>query len=113
LDFIGGFATRLVMARAKRPTEMRINDEMRRIAAKVIWWQTPAVALANPERFLAQVMTLGTWREVRAMKEALGWNAFREVLEKAPPGVFDARSWNYWHGFFGLPAPGMPQRSLT
>ncbi len=92
---------------------MKINDELSGIAAKVIWWQTPAVALANPERFLAQVMTLGTWREVRAVKDAVGWNAFREVLANAPPGVFDARSWNYWHGFFGLPAPGLPQRSLT
>jgi len=36
-----------------------------RAAKELFWWQAPEVALANPRRFLAQVMTLGTWQEVR------------------------------------------------
>jgi len=92
---------------------MQANEELNKIAARLIWWQEPAVALANSSRFLAQVMTLATWREVQSVKSALGWDAFRDALRAAPPGVFDARSWIYWHGFFGLPVPEMPRRSLT
>jgi hypothetical protein len=91
---------------------MEATPQLREIAAKLFWWQEPEAALANQARFFAQLMTLGTWNEVQTVKAAMGWGAFREALRAAPPGVFDERSWNYWHGFFGLPVPGMPQRSL-
>ena len=44
---------------------MKIDDGLMRAAKELFWWQAPEVALANPRRFLAQVMTLGTWQEVR------------------------------------------------
>ena len=91
---------------------MEANETLKEIAARVVWWQDPAVALASPARFLAQVMTYGTWREVQAGQAAWGWEIFRDALRNAPPGVFDARSWSYWHGFFGLAAPELPRRSL-
>lgn len=92
---------------------MANNETLQELAARLIWWQAPAVSLANPSRFLAQVMTLGTWREVRQVRDIMGWTPFREVLRDAPPGVFDMPSWQYWHGFFGLAAPELPRRSLT
>ena len=80
------------------------------IAGKLFWWKTPAEALGSRTRFLAQVMTLGTWNDVRAVQRILGKNAFREVLQNPPAGVFDPRSWSYWHVVFGLSVPPMPQR---
>ncbi len=80
------------------------------IAEKLFWWKSPAQALAYPQRFLAQVMTLGTWRDVQTVQRVLGREAFRAVLADAPPGVFDVRSWNYWHVVFGLPVPPLPTR---
>ncbi len=92
---------------------MNPSQEMRRIAKELLWWQSPEVALSNRPRFLAQVMTLGTWPEVQAVKDVFGWDAFKEILLKAPPGVFDGRSWAYWRAFFGLPEADLPVRSLT
>ncbi len=40
-------------------------------------------------------MTYGTIEDVLAVQNVAGWSAFREALEHAPPGVFDARSWAY------------------
>jgi hypothetical protein len=92
---------------------MSNKEQLKRIAQELFWWQTPEVSLANSPRFLAQVMTLGTWQEVQLAREAFGWNAFKDALRKAPAGVFDPRSWAYWHNFLGLPEAELPRRSLT
>ena len=55
------------------------QEQLKRIASEIFWWQSPEVSLANPRRFLAQLMTLGTWREVQLVKEAFGWDAFKDV----------------------------------
>jgi hypothetical protein len=89
------------------------NAQLKGIARQLFWWQPPELALANPRRFLAQVMTLGTWDEVQQVKDILGWDAFKDALLNAPAGVMDVRSWAYWHAFFGLPEAEMPRRSLT
>ncbi|MBI5394407.1 MAG: hypothetical protein HZA91_03835 [Verrucomicrobia bacterium] len=93
------------------PKQERLAS-LRQIAAELIWWQPPEVSLSQPVRFLAQVMALGTWQEVRTIQEAYGKDALREILNEAPPGVFDRRSWSYWHAVFGLSEPPMPQRSF-
>jgi hypothetical protein len=83
------------------------------IAARLMWWLEPEAALARPARFVMQVMVLGTWQDVQIVAAVFGWDAFREALDQAEPGVFDARSWAYWHAFFGQPEPGLPQRSFA
>jgi hypothetical protein len=92
---------------------MQIDDGLTRVARELFWWQAPEVALANPRRFLAQVMTLGTWQEVQLVKEAFGWDAYKDALLNAPAGIFDGRSWAYWRAVFGLPEAELPRRSLT
>jgi hypothetical protein len=89
------------------------TDTLRSIARSLFWWQSPEVALANPRRFLAQVMTLGTWDEVKRVEAAMGRDAFKDALLHAPPGVFDPRSWFYWRAVFALPEAELPHRSLT
>ena len=91
---------------------MQIDDGLKRVAKELFWWQAPEVALANPRRFLAQVMTLGTWQEVQQVKEAFGWDAFKDALLNAQAGIFDPRSWAYWQAFLGLPEAEMPRRNL-
>jgi len=91
---------------------MSNQDQLKQIAKEIIWWQSPEVSLRNPRRFLAQLMTLGTWNEVQMVREQFGWDAFKDALLNAPAGVFDRRSWAYWHAVFELPSAELPQRSL-
>ena len=89
------------------------HEQLTRLAKELLWWQPPEVSLANPRRFLAQVMTLGTWEEVQTVQEAFGGDALQDALRHAPAGVFDRPSWCYWHAVFGWPEVEMPHRSLS
>lgn len=83
------------------------------LARRLIWWKPPSEALAAPERLLAQVMALGTWDDIQLAEQEWGREAFRRVLTAPPPGVFDHRSWNYWHVVFGImPVPPLPVRMI-
>ncbi len=68
------------------------DEAVQNIAQRLLWWQPPAVSLKQPRRFIAQVMTLGTWNDVRTTWRVFGEEAFREALRQAPPGVFDLHS---------------------
>jgi hypothetical protein len=95
----------------RAPAATTVN--LRSIAKALFWWQSPEESLANPQRFLAQVMTLGTWHELQAVKKLYHWDAFRDALLNAEAGWFDARSWALWHHAFGMIVRPMPKRSLT
>jgi hypothetical protein len=83
------------------------------VAPRVIWFEPPEQALADPIRFLAYLMTYGTSREIAVVRRYLDLDDFREALEHAPPGIIDARSWAYWNAMVGrYPAPPMPRRSI-
>ena len=87
------------------------TPELLAVAERVVWFKPPAEALADPVHFLAHVMTYGTVEDLRALKGVVGPNEFRETLDNAPPGVFDARSWAYWNLKCGRePAPPLPVR---
>ena len=89
-----------------------MDEALKRIARALFWWEPPEQALADPRRFLAQVMTLGTWEEVKQVQARMGLEAFKDALLNAPAGYFDGRSWGYWHAVFGLPERDLPVRSL-
>ncbi len=90
-----------------------ILPELLPVAAKVFWWGTPEQALQDQRRFVAQVMVYGDWQDVRTTLRLLGEGAFEAVLDEAPAGVFDHKSWNYWHLFFRrAPVPPLPRRRL-
>ena len=87
------------------------SDQLRAIAQKLLWWKSEDEALADPCRLACQIMTLGTWDDVLLARAELTDQVFKSALGNAPPGVFDARSWNYWHLVFGLvPVPPLPER---
>jgi len=78
------------------------------VARRVVWFKQPEEALADPVHFLAHVMTYGTAEDLQALNDSVGADALREVLRHPPPGVFDGRSWAYWHYRLGLTPPGQP-----
>jgi len=82
------------------------------VAKRVFWWGQPEDWLEDPIRFVAQVMTYGDWDDVRTTLSVLGEKAFLRVLENPPPGVFDVKSWTFWHTYYYQAVPAMPVRKL-
>ena len=83
------------------------------MARKYVWWQPPECTLADRSLFLAQMMTLGTPDDVRWLLSRVSTSELREVLRDPPIGVFNARSWNFWHVRLDLtPPPKLPARRL-
>jgi hypothetical protein len=85
-------------------------------ARRYIWWKTPAEAMAQPERVIAQVMNLGDHGDVEAMARMVGDAVLRDVLIHAGPGQFGERAWAYWHYRLELAGlervPPLPTRSF-
>lgn len=94
-------------------TPIPLNDETKALARRVVWFDTPAEALADPIRFMAYVMARATVEDLAIVLRYVTEEDFREALDKAPPGIIDARSWAYWNSRFGrYPAPRMPSRTF-
>ena len=90
------------------------TPELLRVARRVVWFEEPERALADPVQFLAHVMVFGTVEDLRALRGIVDKDDYREVLEQAPPGVFDARSWAYWNLVCGRsPTPPLPVRTIA
>jgi hypothetical protein len=66
-----------------------------RVARRVVWFEEPARALADPVQFLAHVMVLGTVEDLAALHGIVDKDDYRDVLDHAPPGIFDERTWAY------------------
>lgn len=89
------------------------SDDLLKVAPKVVWFEPPERALADPVRFLAYLMTYGTIEDIAVVRRYLSLDDFREALEQAPPGIIDARSWAYWNVMTGrYPVPPLPQRRI-
>ena len=90
-----------------------ITPEILNVARRVVWFKTPEETLADPVHFLAHVMTFGTVEDLNALQGIVGKEEYLEVLENAPPGIFDVRSWAYWNLKCGRqPAPPLPTRAF-
>lgn len=86
---------------------------LRAVARRVMWFEEPARALADPLQFLAHVMVFGAIDDLKALRGIVDMNDYRKVLDHAPPGLFDARSWAYWNLVCGYrPALALPARAL-
>ena len=90
-----------------------LNDETRALAERLIWFESPAEALADPVRFMAYAFARATAEQMRVLRAYVSEQDWREALANAPPGIIDPRSWAYWHGRAGVyPAPPLPARRL-
>ena len=92
---------------------MSYPQELQAVAKRVLWFEQPEEALAYPSRFLAYLMTYGTWEEVLTAKKYYGDRDFEAVLEDPPTGIFDVRSWTYWNHLYGRSTvPTLPLRRI-
>ena len=89
------------------------NADLMSLAPRVMWFEPPERALADPVRFLTYVMTYATSDEIAMVQRYVGWDDFREALDHAVPGIMDERSWAYWNIMTGrYPVPPMPHRVI-
>jgi hypothetical protein len=90
-----------------------LTRETRAVARRVIWFEPPAQALADPIRFMAYAMASATHEDMQALRRHVSDDDFREALDHAPPGIIDPRSWAYWNSRMGrYPVPLLPKRRL-
>ena len=97
------------------PLSARLTDDphARKMARKYVWWQPPEATLADARLFLAQLMTIGTVDDVRWLLSVASADDLRSVLREPPVGIFNARSWSFWHLQLGFEAaPDLPIRRL-
>ena len=70
-------------------------------------------AVADQLNLVAHVLTYGDQEDVKVLRRYMDLNDIRESLDRAPPGVFDERSWSYWNAMVGrFPPPPMPRRLI-
>ena len=88
-----------------------INAETEAIARRIVWFEPPGDALAEPVRFLAYAAALATHEDMRVLRRYVSDGEFLEALDHAPPGIIDPRSWAYWNSKLGrFPPPPLPRR---
>jgi hypothetical protein len=90
------------------------TPELIAVARRVVWFQKPEETLEDPIRFLAYVMCYGTAEDLVMLEKAgVGLDEYREVLDNAPSGVLDPRSWTFWNLKCGqTPVPPLPVRTF-
>jgi hypothetical protein len=84
------------------------------LARRIIWFEPPDLALAEPIRFMAYAMTYARHEDMRVIRRYLSDDDIREALDRAPPGIIDPRSWAYWNSKMGrYPSPPLPVRTFS
>jgi len=87
-----------------------MNSEMP--LERLFWWKDPSHK--DPHRIAAQVMVFGNLEDIKSVREQYGESIFEEVLSSPPLGLFDEKSWAFWHKKVGktnippLPGQGVP-----
>ena len=88
--------------------------DLLRVARRVVWFKPPQETLRDGVLFLNHVMTWGTIDDIRVTRSHYTESDFREALRCAHPGIFDARSWTYWHLVLNMGRiPRLPVRKLA
>ena len=105
-----GPCTQAASPEAKRKEGLR-DRRAAALARKYVWWQDPRLTLADPRLLIAQVMTLGTLDDVRWLIDRVPADELRQVLREPPIGIFNERSWRFWHLRLDCrPIPPLPAR---
>ncbi len=82
-------------------------------ARRIIWFEEPEKALADPVRFMAYAMTYALHTDMRVIRQYVSDDEIRQALDCAPPGIMDPRSWSYWNLKMGrFPPPPMRTRTF-
>jgi hypothetical protein len=90
-----------------------LTPDTEALARRLVWFEEPAEALDDTVRFVAYALARATHEDMKILRGFMSDDDLREALDKAPPGIIDARSWAYWNSKLGrYPAPPMPTRQL-
>jgi hypothetical protein len=92
-------------------TPIPLTQATAEVARRIVWFEPPDQALADPVRFMAYAMARATVADLAVLAPYLTDEDWQEALDNAPPGIIDPRSWAYWNNRFGrYPVPPMPVR---
>jgi hypothetical protein len=90
-----------------------LTPETEALARRLVWFEQPVEALADPIRFMAYAFARATHEDMKILRHLVSDDELREALDKAPPGIIDPRSWAYWNAMLGrYPAPPLPSRTF-
>lgn len=90
-----------------------VTAQMAAVARRIIWFEEPQRALADPVRFMAYAMTYARHEDMRIIRRYVCDEDIRRALDAAPPGIIDPRSWAYWNLKIGrFPPPPQPRRDF-
>lgn len=93
---------------------LELTEDLRRAAEHCIWFEPPELAVQDTARLAAYILTYGTPEDTYALRKQLDDEALAKCLDRAPPGIFDARSWAYWNLIIGRNTPPpIPTRSFN
>lgn len=87
-----------------------ITPETAEAARRIIWFEDPEKALADPVRFMAYAMTYALHKDMRVIRQHVSDEEIRQALDNAPPGIIDPRSWAYWNLRMGRFPPPPPRK---
>ena len=88
-----------------------ITPETLAVARRIVWFEAPEKALADPVRFMAYAMAYALPEDMRSIRKCVSDDDFRDALDHAPAGIIDPRSWAYWNSKMGrYPPPPPPVR---
>lgn len=92
------------------------NKKLYDLAKKYIWWKDPKDAVADQNHFMAQIMTVGVVEDCVWLLGNIGEGPFVSALREPPVGVFNGKSWHFWHYKLGIAShpseiPPLPNRN--
>jgi len=94
-------------------TQVSLTEELRKAAERCVWFEPPEQAVEDLPRLAAHILTYGSVEDVAALLKQLREEELRSLLDSAPPGIFDERSWAYWNLMVGrYETPPMPTRKF-
>ena len=90
---------------------VRLTEELKKAIEHCVWFEPPEQAIQDIVRLAAYILTYGTPEDTYAFRDQIDNETLIECLDKAPPGIYDERSWAYWNLVVGrYDPPPMPER---
>lgn len=79
---------------------------------RLFWWKEKSPP--SPLRMAAQVMAFGNLDDIQTVRKLHGDRIFGEVLKNPPRGLFDPKTWVFWHKKLKItPIPPFPSQYVV
>ena len=73
-----------------------MNNELKQIARRVNWFESPEKVVLDVDRFLVYFMQYCLDTDIPVMRRYFSDRQFRHAFNNRPPGILDRRSSAYW-----------------